>query len=166
MSAKFNAYIDGFNLYYGSLAGCPELKWLDLKKLAQGLFEGAELDKVYYFTSKSKGDFPNDQGPNRQERYWRALRSHGVEVVTGYFNSYNQHMTIATEDLKLFTIPRFRNYLGIVGKAFGDLSKSGKPKALVTRRTEKASDVNLAAQLPDEVIGANGKVIARPDTWR
>ncbi len=151
MKPKFNAYIDGFNLYYGSLLGHPELKWLDLRSLVQGLFEGAELDKVYYFTSKSKGDFPEDQGPNRQDRYWRVLGAHGVEVVLGYFNSHDQHMPIATKKLKEFTLPPLKNYLGLVGKSFAGISGIGRPRALVTRRTEKASDVNLASYLLRDV---------------
>ncbi len=154
MRPKFNAYIDGFNLYYGSLMGHPELKWLDLRTLATNLFEGAELNKVYYFTSKSKGDFPSDQGPNRQDRYWRVLGAHGVEVVPGFFNSYDHHLPVAANTLKDFTLPPLKNHLGLVSKSFEkifDLASPFKPKALVTRRFEKASDVNLASYLLRDV---------------
>ncbi|MBP6043567.1 MAG: NYN domain-containing protein [Rhodoluna sp.] len=154
MSKKFNAYIDGFNLYYGSLLGHPELKWLDLRTLAANLFEGAEVDKVYYFTSKSKGAFPSDQGPNRQDRYWRILAANGVEVVTGFFNTYDHHLPIATSSLSEFTAPPLRNHFGLVQKAFNTMTASiapQKPKAFVTRRSEKASDVNLASYLLRDV---------------
>lgn len=154
MTKKFNAYIDGFNLYYGSLRGHPELKWLDLKTLAADLFEGAELDKVFLFTSKSKGDYPNDQGPNRQDRYWRVLAASGVEVVTGFFNTYDHYLPIATKSLNKFTAPPLRNHFGLVQKAFKTMTTSvapQKPKAFVTRRSEKSSDVNLASYLLRDV---------------
>ena len=37
---KFNAYIDGFNLYKGALQKRPELKWLDLRSYCQSRLNG------------------------------------------------------------------------------------------------------------------------------
>jgi uncharacterized LabA/DUF88 family protein len=73
-------YVDGFNLYYGTLAQSP-YRWLDLDLLAQRLRPLDQIEKVRYFTAMVSG-------PTRtnQETYLRALATTPrVEVVLGSF---------------------------------------------------------------------------------
>lgn len=58
------AYIDGFNLYFGiKEAGFDNCKWLDIKKLVQGLLKPNQvLVDVKYFTSRVSN------APEKQKR--------------------------------------------------------------------------------------------------
>ena len=67
-------YIDGFNLYHGSVKGTP-YKWLDLGSLCATLLPGRNIKKIRYFTAIVV-DFPHDQqASTRQDVYIRALRT-------------------------------------------------------------------------------------------
>lgn len=67
-----NVYIDGLNLYYGSLKKTT-LKWLDLEKLCGLLLPSRQINRIRYFTAKVRG-LPHDpQAPVRQNAYLRAL---------------------------------------------------------------------------------------------
>jgi len=73
-------YIDGFNLYYGTLAQSA-YRWLDLDLLARRLRPSDQIQKVRYFTAMVNG-------PTRvnQEAYLRALSTrNSVEVIKGNF---------------------------------------------------------------------------------
>ena len=61
MKPTFNAYIDGFNLYKGSLERRPECKWLDIVGLCKSLELDANLDMVFYFTAPVKSRFVGDR---------------------------------------------------------------------------------------------------------
>ena len=70
-----NIYIDGFNLYYGSLRNYPQFKWLDLSKLCHALLPGSQIHRIRYFAAPVSA-FPYDpQAPDRQAIYLRALRT-------------------------------------------------------------------------------------------
>lgn len=43
-------YVDGFNLFYGSLKGTP-YRWLDLWRLAEIMLPKQEIVAVKYFTA-------------------------------------------------------------------------------------------------------------------
>ena len=67
-----NVYIDGFNLYNGSVKNTP-YKWLDLGALCTTLLPGQTIHRIRYFTA-SVLRFPHDlQAPVRQNMYIRAL---------------------------------------------------------------------------------------------
>jgi hypothetical protein len=79
-------YIDGFNLYYGSLRG-TDYRWLDLESLcSQYVKRDAELVAVKYFTAKVE-DRPDKTGQRAEQwEYLRALRTlANVEIVYGHF---------------------------------------------------------------------------------
>ena len=65
-------YVDGFNLYYGSLKQ-TEFKWLDLVKLAYQVLPSAHtVERLKYFTARVSG--ARDSGaPGRQQVYLNAL---------------------------------------------------------------------------------------------
>lgn len=81
---RIRVYIDGFNLYYGSLKNRPDLKWLNLRKVAQMLFPRDQVEYVGYFTAAVDLDHAVPSAQNlRQSAYWDVLKSLGVEIVEG-----------------------------------------------------------------------------------
>jgi hypothetical protein len=69
---RINVYIDGFNLYYGSLKGTA-CKWLDLEQMSQLLLPSFEIKRIRYFTARVKERTGNTQAPVSQNAYLRAL---------------------------------------------------------------------------------------------
>ncbi|MFV1976418.1 MAG: NYN domain-containing protein [Candidatus Scalindua sp.] len=116
-------YIDGFNLYYGSLKKTP-FKWLDLNKLCRLLLPKNQINKIKYFTAFVKSR-PNDLNmPIRQQMYLRALRTlPNIEIIAGHFLTQEVEMPVAGCNQKT---QRF---------------------VKVVKTEEKGSDVNLATHL-------------------
>jgi hypothetical protein len=121
--ARVRAYIDGLNLFYGSLKGRPATKWLDVVKLCEALRPNDTVEHVRYFTAPVHGKI--DPGcPVRQELYLRALR----------------------------TLPRFSDHLGRFRSHAVDMPLAvpvpGWSRTVsVIKTEEKGSDVNLATYL-------------------
>ncbi len=123
-----NIYIDGFNLYYGSLRDNPQFKWLDPAEMCRRLLSGREISKIRYFTARLK-PLPHDpQIIDRQNVYLRALGT--VPNLTIHFGRF------ATRQVSMprapLTYPPGRNRPEVVS---------------VIRTEEKRSDVNLATHL-------------------
>ena len=59
---KANVYIDGFNLFYGSLKGTP-YKWLDLLAMCQRLLPDRSIGRIRYFTARVLSEPTNQQAP-------------------------------------------------------------------------------------------------------
>lgn len=80
MANRSIVYIDGFNLYYGSLKGTA-YKWLDLQRLFERLRPDEEIQSIRYFTALVDGD-----ALRRQMIFLRALETlPKVEVIRGRF---------------------------------------------------------------------------------
>jgi uncharacterized LabA/DUF88 family protein len=116
-------YVDGLNLYYGSLRG-TEYRWLDLVQLFRILLPTNDVERIKYFTAKVRGR-GNDTGPpDRQETYLRALATRAeVEVIFGHFLVTKPWMRVAEPDVVGFEWVK------------------------VVKTEEKGSDVNLATHL-------------------
>lgn len=117
-----NVYIDGFNLYYGSVRGTC-YRWLNLEAFCRALLPNEDIRQVRYFTARVSGKL-DPQAPARQDIYLRALR----------------------------TLPRVSIHLGtfLTNKVWMPLVNpppQGPRKAQVFKTEEKGSDVNLAAHL-------------------
>ena len=69
-----NVYIDGFNLYYGSLKYSP-YKWLNVSQLITSLYPTKTINKLRYFTARVKPWLHDPYAPDRQNIYFRALRT-------------------------------------------------------------------------------------------
>ncbi|HEX4213666.1 MAG TPA: NYN domain-containing protein [Candidatus Dormibacteraeota bacterium] len=116
-------YVDGFNLYYGSLKGTAH-KWLDLQKLVRQLLPQHDVVQIRYFTARVSAMPPDSQQPRRQEAYLRAL---------GTFPEISLH---------------YGHFL--VNPTFLPLEKppaKGSRLVRVLKTEEKGSDVNLATEL-------------------
>jgi 6-hydroxy-3-succinoylpyridine 3-monooxygenase len=87
---KTIVYVDGLNLYYGSLRGTP-FKWLDLYTLFRDcmLEVDAELEQVRYYTAPAKASSSDDPAsPMRQQRYLHALKAHRGERIQSLRDSF------------------------------------------------------------------------------
>jgi hypothetical protein len=118
---RVNAYIDGFNLYYGCLKKTP-YKWLDPKQMCEFLIpQNTTLQKIKYFTARVSAR-PNDPGIRiRQQTYLRALNTiPNLQIIEGHFLSHPVKMPNAKPP------PQFVE---------------------VIKTEEKGSDVNLASHL-------------------
>ena len=92
---RTNVYVDGFNLYYGSLRGTP-FKWLNPRTLCQRLLPAHEIGDLKYFTARI-GVRPGDpSAPTRQQVYLRALATlPRTEIIYGHFLQRNVWMPLA-----------------------------------------------------------------------
>jgi len=82
---RVNAYIDGFNLYYGLRAkGWKRYYWLNLIKFAESLLKPSQtLNAVKYFTARV--DKPPDKKA-RQDAYLDALGTlPGLQIIYGRY---------------------------------------------------------------------------------
>ena len=88
---KTIVYVDGLNLYYGSLRGTA-FKWLDLYALFRDcmLEVDAELERVRYYTAPAKASSSDDPAsPARQQRYLHALTAHRgerIQITQGFIS--------------------------------------------------------------------------------
>lgn len=120
-------YVDGFALYKALLQRRhPAFKWLDLEAMARRLFPHRTVVGVKYFTAALK-PLTNDPGiGQRQQVYWRALRTTSVEIVEGTFLFNRQYLPLHPEVL----------------------DPSGRVVTVrVKRPEEKGTDVALASHL-------------------
>lgn len=135
-------YIDGFNFYY-SIRDSP-YRWVNPLALSSRLFPGFEIEKVKYFSARVKPHVDDPDARNRQEVYFRALRTlePTLEIFEGLFLRKKNRMALVWPRDK-----RWRRWL--LALALGDRSvlEPGTPKVRVWRTEEKGSDVNLASHL-------------------
>lgn len=118
---KINVYIDGFNLYYGSIKGTP-YKWLNPLVMCRLLFPRDSINRIKYFTARVAARRADPDQPIRQNTYFRALRTvPEIEIIEG---------TFLTKEVMM---PKANSY----------------PQAYVRviKTEEKGSDVNLAVHL-------------------
>lgn len=86
-SMRTYIYVDGFNLYYGSLRR-TSYKWLNLSSLFRDILQSHhQILKIKYFTARVSARPTNPYKPQRQDTYLRALQAHceEVEVFFGHF---------------------------------------------------------------------------------
>jgi hypothetical protein len=120
---RTNVYVDGFNLYYGSLKGTP-YRWLDLEALCTRLLPKNDVQRIRYFTARVAARPGKLHDPVHQDAYLRALGTLSrVSIHFGHFLTKPATMPLANPQPGA---PRF---------------------AEVLRTEEKGSDVNLATYL-------------------
>lgn len=124
-------YVDGFNLYYGSLKGTP-YRWLDVGALATRLFPHADIVAIRYFTAEPRPDPADPDKVDRHREYVRALGTvSNLRVKPGFYqlkrSDQRQYFPLYPPNPKL---PNPKN-----------------PVIPVWKAEEKGSDVNLATDL-------------------
>lgn len=118
-------YIDGFNLYYGSLKANPALRWLNLEAMCERLLPGRNIRAIKYFTAMVKPRGGDEGQALRQQVYVRALATTPiVQVIPGYFQ---------TKPKKAHLVKSIPGY--------------DRMDVEIYRTDEKGSDVNLASHL-------------------
>ncbi len=123
MKPRTNVYIDGFNLYYGSIKDTP-YHWLNLSKLCTILLPGYHISKIRYFTALVT---PAPGDPDKLQRQLTFIRA--LKTLPDFSIHYGQFLThVVTRPL---AIP----------------PANGPFTVKVMDTKEKGSDVNLAAYL-------------------
>jgi NYN domain len=120
---KTSVYIDGFNLYYGSLKGTP-YKWLDPVALCRVMIPKNDVTSIKYFTARVSPRADDPDQPTRQNIYLRALRT--VPHLSIFYGHYLSH---------------------VVRMHLAHPQPGQNPFVEVIKTEEKGSDVNLATQL-------------------
>jgi len=118
-------YVDGFNLYYGSLYQTG-YKWLNLHAFCQATFPTDEIYRIRYFTARVKGRPNHPDQPVRQNTLFRALRT--LPNLTIHEGSYIEK-PVRLPKHPIPDPPRRPTFVTVV------------------RSEEKGSDVNLATYL-------------------
>jgi NYN domain-containing protein len=132
---RFNVYVDALNLYYSLIRKRnPDKKWLDIRATVEGLLPTPhEVNRVRYFTARVSGKAGSPTAPDRQDRYLRALESHGgVDIHQGHF---------------------------VVGEE-NFYRTDGLGKVEVWNIVEKCSDVNMATHILLDVIAKDCDAVA------
>jgi uncharacterized LabA/DUF88 family protein len=120
---KTYVYIDGFNLYYGSLKATP-YRWLDLEQLCKLMLPSNDVVRINYYTARVGARIGDPDQPIRQQTYLRALGTQStVRVHLGHYLSHPVWMPLEMPPL------------------------TGSKFVRVIRTEEKGSDVNLATHL-------------------
>ena len=127
---KTVVYIDGFNLYYGSLKGTP-YKWLDLLAMCQRLLPNHNIVMLRYFTALIKTLSHDPQAPVRQRQYLQALRS--IPNLVVHYGRFVERVQKWPEYPLTATPPKV---------------------AQILRTEEKRTDVNLATLLMVDCVDA------------
>jgi hypothetical protein len=131
-------YVDGFNLYYGSVKGTP-YKWLNIVELCRRLMPENDIVRVHYFTARVKPT-PDDPAKNlRQQIFVRVLETlPEIQVTYGSFLARPKKMPLA---------PPRPGRADDRDPGVVTLQPGGPTAAIVTHMEEKGSDVNIAARL-------------------
>jgi uncharacterized LabA/DUF88 family protein len=121
---KTIVYVDGFNLYFGSLRKRP-WRWLDIGKAVRlHLAPAHQIVAIKYYSAKLNPRPKDPDQPVRQALYFRALKTlPNLEIHLGHFLTKNITMPLA------------------------DPLPGGPVSIMVVKTEEKGSDVNLASHM-------------------
>jgi len=138
---RVHAYIDGFNLYYGSLKGTQN-RWLDIEALCKSITpKGATLSKIRYFTAKVNSNPQKPTAHTDQRSYLQAIDAH-CNLVQIHYGHYQENRVRAPN--------------------------ANPPPVTVEiiKREEKGSDVNLAVHLVNDAFtaGINAAILISNDS--
>src|ERR1700749_2803716 len=118
---KASVYIDGFNLYYGSVRNSP-FKWLQLGALCRRMLPNDTIQSIEYFTAVVSARPQDPDMPVRQQIYLRALKTiQNLKIVHGHFLTHPCRMVLT--------------------------GSNPAQKVWVDKTEEKGSDVNIASHL-------------------
>lgn len=123
-AVRTNVYVDGFNLYYGSVKGTP-YKWLNIAELCRRLLPAHyQIHRIRYFTALVQ---PRPDDPHQLDRQRIFIRA--LETIPNLTVHYGQFL-VTTTRMPLAHPPA-----------------GGQRTVEVLKTEEKGSDVNLATHL-------------------
>lgn len=131
---RTTVYVDGFNLYNRKLKRRPDLKWLNLKALADVILDKKMVvQRVNFYTARISGKY-DVTAPARQENYFNALETvPEIKIHEGNF-AYRDHWVALSKPPKT--------------KPIGYIWPEPLPELVCTEKAEeKGSDVNLGCHL-------------------
>ena len=131
---KLAVYIDGLNLYYGTLKKTP-YKWLNVESLVKNILPShCSIVGIKYFTARISPVTGNINAPLRQSLYLRALKTlKNVEIEEGHFLTHVARVPAIPKDCTCENL---------------EMIKKKKMNIIrVLKREEKETDVNLASHL-------------------
>ncbi len=105
-----NFYVDGFNLYHRALKNLPgpdtpTLKWLNLAALASQLCPADDIGVIHHFTARVKPRTTDPAQPQRQQAYWRALKTlPNLRIHEGVFRNRYKSGLLVNPKLSVPTI--------------------------------------------------------------
>jgi uncharacterized LabA/DUF88 family protein len=141
---RINIYIDGFNLFYGSLKK-SQYKWLDIWRLSEFYIpRDTQINGIKYFTANVSARLDDAMKPIRQQVYLRALQTlPNIQIIQGSFLNSMPFMPIVRSN------PPQKVKVSVFGLPVRlPLYDDKKPQFLkVYKSEEKGSDVNLASHL-------------------
>ncbi|MCG8624816.1 MAG: NYN domain-containing protein [Proteobacteria bacterium] len=144
MKKRFCVYIDGLNLYYFLHHRYPELKWLDVVRLAENLLGvNYRISRVKYYTAR----FMDNQKSRWQKVYWEALETRKeVTIYEGKFKPVDKR----GKPLDEWT----RQMVRWVKQSVEEYLPPASPVPNIKIRTyeEKRTDVNLAVHLVRDAL--------------
>jgi uncharacterized LabA/DUF88 family protein len=128
-------YVDGFNLYYRMLEQRPDLKWLNIKQVAEKTLRPEnQIIGVRYYTARVSGRH-DPQAPGRQQVYFDVLST--IPEISLHMGNFLSTKKFAG----LVHPPSFRPHL------VAPLPQPWPVVVRVHKTEEKGSDVNLASHL-------------------
>ncbi len=187
-------YIDGLNLYYGALEG-SEYKWLDIRCLAQELFQGDDVGDICYFTAKMRTKRGDGGQRQRQDIYLRALSAlpnvtvvYGThkkrgksweekqtdvniatEMVFDAFLNRCTHAVLISNDTDLVSpVRRISDELGLRVTVVNPVlgqTTHNDLEAVATDVIEIETKHLIASQLPPRIQDASGRWVTKPVNW-
>lgn len=144
MKKRICVYIDALNLYYFLHHRYPELKWLDVVRLAKNMLgDNHSIAHVGYYTAL----FMDEEKSRRQEIYWAALRTRKeFTIYEGKFKPVNKGGKPLDKWVK--------EMIGWVKQSVQEHLPPSSPLPSLGIRTyeEKRTDVNLAVHLVRDAL--------------
>jgi hypothetical protein len=162
---RIGVYVDGFNVYYGGRGLCgrgtPGWRWLDLRGLAADLvgrrtsWAGAQVERVVYCTARVDAA-TNPSGQADQDVYLKAL------VAAGSVDHIEYGTYVARVKTAPLAVKDEQGRPKTVGPAWPVMIQDSHGESVTdavfmvsyANREEKGSDVNVAAHLMLDVLGA------------
>jgi uncharacterized LabA/DUF88 family protein len=146
-------YIDGFNLFYGSLKGGKH-KWLDLEKLCKFYYPKYNITKINYFTALVKERRDDKESPINQQIYLRALQTlPSFRKTLGSFQENIVRRPLVSKNKKGIRQKVLISFFDLYDKLMplADDDNYPKPQYVLIKKTEeKGSDVNLGISLVND----------------
>jgi len=88
---RVNAYIDGFNLFYGALKHPDRKKyrWLNVEKMIKSIYTPTQkygINKINFYTARIVPHSTTDDAPKNQQLYFNALKTiPNIQIILGNF---------------------------------------------------------------------------------